>query len=496
MISEKKDTGMIRRMISKPMQDLLKGTRTVDPLGRPTRTCNWIFHGPTHRLLTQRVDATGAARYRSVFALALIATVTTTLAQQPTPAPPQTRSVLITGGTVHVGDGSVIDEGAVGFREGRIDFVGYNYGAKAAYDTVINVSGQHVYPGFIGPNTTLGLADIEAVRASVDRADIGRFEPELRTLVAYNAVSNVIPTVRSNGVLIAQVVPRGMTISGTSSIMQLDAWDWEEATLRADDGIHLNWPMAFDRRGWWAEPDETDQAKKDERAERLAELRDLFRKARAYAKGSAPRKVDLRMEAMGGLYTGSKTLFVHANAAREITEAVQFAKAEGVKRMVIVGGYDAWRVADLLRENKVDVILRRLHSLPMRPEDDIDLPYRLPALLKERGVRFCLDRAGDMEAMGLRNLPFLAGTATAYGLAPEDALRAITLDAAAILGIDHRVGSLAVGKDATLIVSRGDALDMRGNAITNAFIEGRWILLDDHHKRLYKQYRTRFEQGG
>jgi len=476
MISEKKDTNMMHTVIFNSMQVSHSTSGTVDPPGRLTT----ISMGMISRSI-------------AVFALAIIAT--TISAQQPTPAPPQSKSILITGGTVHVGDGKVIDEGAVGFRDGRIDFVGFNYGAKAAYDTVINVAGQHVYPGFIGPNTTLGLAEIEAVRASVDRADIGKMEPELRTLVAYNSASVVIPTIRSNGVLIAQVVPRGMTISGTSSIVQLDAWDWEEAAVRADDGVHLNWPTAYDRRGWWAEPDETEQGKKDERAEKIQEVRDFIRKAKAYSSVAAPQKVDLRMEAMRGIFDGKKTLFVHANAAREITEAVQFAKAEGVKRIVIVGGYDAWRVADLLRDNKVDVILRRLHSLPLRPEDDVDLPYRMPALLKEKGVRFCLDRAGDMEAMGLRNLPFQAGTAIAYGLSPEDALRAITLDAAAILGIDNRLGSLVVGKDATLIVSQGDALDMRTNAITHAFIQGRNILLDDHHKRLYQQYKERLEKA-
>ena len=413
-------------------------------------------------------------------------------AQRPTPAAAQGRSILITGGTVHVGDGRVIDDGAVGFRAGRIDFVGFSYGVKAVYDTVINATGQHVYPGFIGANTTLGLAEIEAVRATVDRMDVGTYEPELRTLVAYAADSKVVPTIRANGVLVAQVVPRGMTISGTSSVVQLDAWDWEDATVRADDGIHMNWPAAYDRQGWWAEPGETEQGKKDEHAERIAALRELFRKAKAYAGQRAPEKVDLRMEAMRGLFDGKRTLYMHANAAREITEALQFAKAEDVVRIVIVGGYDAWRVADLLRENKVDVILHRLHRLPMRPEDDIDLPYRLPTLLKERGVRFCLDYAGDMEAMGLRNLPFVAGTAIAYGLSPEDALRAITLDAAAILGIDERLGSLSVGKDATLIVSRGDALDMRGNDLSLAFIQGRRIVLDDHQKQLYRQYTGRY----
>ncbi len=428
---------------------------------------------------------------RRVATALLMAATTFVAAQRPAPAPPQTRSILVTGGTVHVGDGRVIDNGAVGFREGRIDFVGSRYGVPGPYDTVIVVEHHHIYPGFIGANTTLGLAEVESVRGSVDREDIGHLEPELRTLAAYNTDSRVIPTVRANGVLVAQVVPRGPTISGTSSVVQLDAWDGEQATVRADDGVHLRWPAAYERRGWWAEPGETDQAKKDERAKQIEEIRAFFRRARAYAQTSAPAEVDLRLEAMRGVFNGTKTLYVHANAAREISEAVLFARAEGVQRTVIVGGYDAWRVADLLRDNQVDVVLRRLHQLPLRPDDDIDLPYRLPALLKERGVRFCLDRAGDMEAMGLRNLPFIAGTAAAYGLDPEDALRAITLDAAAILGIDHRLGSLTVGKDATLIVSRGDALDMRGNAITHAFIEGRAIVLDDAHQQLYRLYEER-----
>ncbi len=450
---------------------------------------------------TERTDfllgqAHGVARFvRALFVVSCALLALPMYAQQPVPAPVQQKSVLITGGTVHVGDGRVIDEGAVGFRDGRIDYVGYAYGVKAAYDTIIQVVGQHVYPGIIAADATIGLQEIEAVRASVDVEDIGRFEPELRTLIAYKADSRVVPTVRSNGVLLAQIVPRGLFISGTSSIVQLDAWDWEHATVRADDAVHLNWPAAYQRSGWWAEPGETDSEKKDERANKLEDLRTFFRKAKAYANENAPGNVDLRMEAMRGVFTGRKALFVHANAAKEITEAVQFAKAEGVKRVVIVGGYDAWRVADLLRENNVDVVLRRLHSLPMRPEDDIDLPYRLPALLKERGVRFCLGYAGDMEAMGLRNLPFVAGTASAYGLSAEDALRSITLDAATVLGVEDRLGSLAVGKDATLIVSAGNVMDMQGNRIVHGYIQGRRIVLDDHHQQMYRLYRQRFEQG-
>ncbi|MEO8588474.1 MAG: amidohydrolase family protein [Flavobacteriales bacterium] len=436
-------------------------------------------------------------RTRTAIILSLCVAVFQSASAQPiAPAPAQVKSVLVTGGTVHVGDGRVIDDGAVGFRAGRIDYVGYAYGVTTAYDTTINVTGQHVYPGFIAADAVLGLEEIEQIRSTVDKQDMGTLEPELRAISAYKADSRVIPTVRSNGVLLAQIAPRGPTIAGTSSIVQLDAWDREEATLRMDDGIFLTWPAAYQRSGWWAEPGETDREKKDERATKLEELRVFFNKASAYATVASPMEVDLRMEAMRGVFDGRKSLFVRADAAREISEAVQFAKEMGVERTVIVGGYDAWRVADLLRENKVDVVLARLHSLPLRPEDDVDLPYRLPVLLKERGVRFCLGYTGNHEHMGVRNLPFIAGTASAYGLSSEDALRAITLDAAAVLGIDDHCGSLAVGKDATLIVSNGDALDMRTNAIRHAFIQGRRIVLDDHQQQLYRLYKARYERSG
>ncbi|MBK8499882.1 MAG: amidohydrolase family protein [Flavobacteriales bacterium] len=431
-----------------------------------------------------------ADRFISMFAALLVPCAL--LAQRPTPAPPQTRSVLVTGGTVHVGDGKVIDEGAVGFRGGRIDYVGYNYGVTAAYDTVIDAKGQHVYPGFIALDATLGLVEIEQARSTVDQQDIGSMEPELRAISAFKCDSRVIPTVRANGVLMAQIAPRGLTIAGSSSVVQLDAWENDDAIVKADDGIFLSWPIAYQRSGWWAEPGETDSEKKDERARRLAEIAAFIRRARAYAQVATQSPPDPRLEAMRGLFSGSKSLFVRANAAKEIVEAVQFAKAEGVKRTVIVGGYDAWRVADLLRENKVDVVLRRTHSLPLRPDDDVDLPYRLPALLKERGVRFCVSYSdGSREHSGLRSLPFTAGTARAYGLLGEDALRAITLDAAAVLGVDDKCGSLTVGKDATLFVSSGDALDMRGNDVRLAFIQGRRIVLDDHQKQLFRQYKDR-----
>jgi imidazolonepropionase-like amidohydrolase len=414
-------------------------------------------------------------------------------AQRPSPAPAQTRSVLVKGGTVHVGDGRTFDDGAVGFRNGTIDFVGYEYAVKAAYDTVIDAKGKQIYPGFILPDATLGLVEIDAVHASEDEAELGDMEPEVRALSAYNTDSQIIPTVRDNGVLLAQITPRGNTISGTSSIVQLDAWNNNDAPVRKDDGVHLNWPVAFETTGWWAEQGSTEKEDSEKRTKTLAQLNEFFQRAKAYSGTSSPEKTDLRLDAMRGLFNGDKALYVHANGAREIQEAVLFARDMGVKRMVLVGGHDAWRVADLLRDRKVDVVLQRLHTLPQREDEDVDLPYRLPALLKERGIRFCLSYTGDMERMGARNLGFLAGTASAYGLSPEDALRSITLDAATILGIDRRYGSLEAGKSATLFISQGDALDMATNQVDAAFIDGRRISLDNRQKALWKQYEEKYK---
>jgi len=428
---------------------------------------------------------------RSIIAIGALLHALAATAQRPSPAPGQQRSLLVKNGTVHTGTGMVIDEGAVGVRDGRIDYVGYAYGVTAVYDSVIDAKGMHVYPGLIVADVTLGLHEIDLVRATSDEDEVGEMEPEVRVLTSYKADSRLIPTVRNNGVLLAQVVPRGGVLSGTSSVMQLDAWDWEDATVKADDGVHLNWPRAFQRTGWWAERGETSREKGDERAKKLDAIRQFFLKAKAYHEQGASPVVDLRMEAMRGVFDGSKTLFVHADRAREIQEAVLLAKDMGVKKLVIVGGYDAWRVADLLRDNKVDVILRRLHSLPMREEEDVDLSYRLPSLLKEKGIRFCLSYEGDMERMGSRNLAFTAGTAAAYGLSEEEALQAITLGPARILGIEKDYGSLEAGKSATLFISTGPALDMRTNNVVHAFIQGRHISLDDHQKELYRQYRAR-----
>lgn len=406
------------------------------------------------------------------------------------PAEPQQQRIVVKGATAHIGNGLLIENSAIAFEKGKIVYAGpANEYTPANGEQTINASGKHIYPGIIAPNTILGLVEINAVRATRDFGEVGTINPSVRSLISYNAESKITPTIRTNGVLVAQVTPRGGLVSGTSSIFNLDGWNWEDAVKKADDGIWVNWPRMFKRKGWWAEPGPTEKNSKYE--ENLHKLETFFNDANAYAKGKFD-ETDLKMEAIKGLFDGSKRLYINADFAKEITDAILFAKKHGVKNVVIVGGQDSWRVIELLKENNVPVILERVHSLPGRTDDDIDLPYKLPKLLHDSGVQFCLNYAGDMEAMGIRNLPFTAGTAVAYGLEKEEALKSITLDAAKILGIDKRLGSLEIGKDATLFISKGDALDMRTNNVEQAFIEGKQLDLDNHQKQLFEKYSSKY----
>jgi imidazolonepropionase-like amidohydrolase len=410
---------------------------------------------------------------------------------QNTPAPAQSESILITGLILHIGNGEKVDKGAIGFDKGKITFAGREDRVNPAnYQKVIEAKGSHAYPGFIAPNSTMGLMEIEAVRATRDFEEVGKFNANVRAVVAYNTDSEIPPTVRSNGVLIEEVSPRGGVISGLSSVVHLDAWNWEDAIVEEDVALHLNWPRMY-RRDWQGGNGEITKEKSYE--EEVREIETLFLEAKAYAKGSFAQK-DLRLESLRGVFDGTKILMVHANDAKQISEAVQFKKAFGIQRMVIVGGYDAWLVADMLRDNEVGVMLRRVHSLPQYQEDDVDLPYKMAKLLQDEGVLFCLENAGSMDQMGTRNLPFYAGTAKAYGLTYEQAVQSISLNTAKLLGVDDRLGSIEVGKDATFFISAGDALDMRSNNLTHAFIQGRAIELSNRQKELYEKFREKYKE--
>ena len=413
--------------------------------------------------------------------------------QNPTVAPAQTRSVLIMNATAHIGDGTVIENAAIGFRNGKLDMVAdarLIRLAANAYDETIDASGKQVYPGFIATNSTLGLHELDAIRPANDVAETGAYKPGIRSAIAYNTDSEIIPTVRLNGVLMGQITPRGGVISGTSCVMQFDAWNWEDALVKADDGVHLNWPGVFHKH---YDKGKVNVEKVKTYDQQLREIHTFFNEARAYCAVKEPALRELRFEGLRGVFSGEQKLYVHADDAKSIQEALNFKASQSVKHMVIVGGYDAHLVADQLKANEVAVLLRRLHELPMYAEDDVDLPYKLPMLLHQAGVQFALQNEGNMERMGARNLPFYAGTAVAYGLPYEEAVRSLTQSPAKILGIDSTCGTLEVGKDATLFISNGDALDMRTNALTHAFIQGRSIVLRSKQTELYEKYKQKYD---
>lgn len=408
----------------------------------------------------------------------------------------QTKSLLIMNGTAHIGTDSIIQNSIIGIKNGKIVEVldaSKFKGELGNYDEKIDATGKQIYPGFIAPNSTLGLFEIEAVRATLDFREVGTTLPNVRSLIAYNTDSKIIPTVRTNGVLMAQITPRGGLVSGTSSVVVLDGWNWEDAAYKMDDAIHINWPRMVSRK--FLDEDNIypgPYEKNKDYTKQTDDLKKLFADAKAYNETETKLEKNLRFESMKGIFDGTQTLFIHSNNVKEIIEAVNFAKQFQLKRVAIVGGKDSWMVTDLLKENNISVVVSRVHDLPEHPEDDLDLPYKLPYLLQKAGVLFCLNNEGDMEEMGTRNLPFYAGTAAAYGLTREQALRSITLNTAKILGIDKTVGSIEVGKDATIFISSGDALDMRTNNVTAAYIKGVSIDLNNDQKALYEKYKKKY----
>lgn len=429
---------------------------------------------------------------KKLLTILITLTALTSYGQNPAPAKPQTKTIALTGGIVHVGNGQVIPNGVVLFTNGVITNVvdGTLVKLNLTDVDVIDVSGKHVYPGIISPASTVGLQETGAVRATVDKQEIGVLNPNVRALIAYNTDSEIIPTIRNNGVLITQAMPQGGTVSGSSSVMMADGWNWEDAALKKDDGIWLNWPTYFSRE-FNFEDFTTVIKKSDKRDPAIAALRATFADAKAYAATTNPTPVNLKLESMRGLFSGKQNLYIRADYAKDLIEAVTFAKEMGVKKFVLVGGEEANRAIPFLKENNVPVILSALHRLPNREDEDVDLPYRMPGILHNAGILVSLSYADEW--WRTRNLPFQAGTAAGFGVADrEEALKMVTSNTAKILGIDTLVGTLEKGKQATLFVSAGDALDMRTNKIEQVFIQGRKVNLDDRHKRLYNTYKEKY----
>jgi imidazolonepropionase-like amidohydrolase len=417
--------------------------------------------------------------------LYIILLITTFSFSQQTPAPKQTEAITIIGATAHLGNGKVIKNSFIQFKNGILTAVDNALLTKKPLKgKIIKAKGKHLYPGFITMNSTLGLVEIDAVKATIDQREMGDFNPHIRSIIAYNPESKIIETVRANGVLIGQITPRGGSVSGNSSVVQFDAWNYEDAVIKENDGIHLNWPLTFYSSGWWVK--KVSPNKNYEK--QVKKIIDFFDRT----KFSDINETNLKQKALQGLYNGNKTLYVHANNETEIVDAISFKKKNNIQKMVIIGGYEAINISDLLKENNIAVVLKRIHSLPNTDDEDIKLPYKLAKQLDEVGIIVALDTAGDMERMNSRNLPFNAGTAVSYGLEYEKAVAMLTSNPAKIMGLDKRIGTLEVGKDATLIISAGDALDVIGNNIEKAFIQGRDINLDTHQKKLYRKFKKKY----
>ena len=409
--------------------------------------------------------------------------------QAPVPAKPQDKKIVLTGGVAHLGNGTVIQNAVIGFDKGKLTVV-----ANASTNPNISgyeemkITGKHVYPGFILPNTQLGLSEVSAIRAMNDFTERGDMNPNVRALPAYNTDNEFTATMRFNGILLAESTPTGGVISGTSSVMEMEGWNWEDAAHSIDVSIHLNWPPRMKRELDFATFTFSEVVNKDY-DKIVGELNYFFADARGYGKLGVKER-NLKMDAMQGLFEGKKSLALHTNNPKEIIESVRFAQKFGVQRIVVVTATGAYLVADFLRENKIPVILTATHDLPERPDDDIDMPYKLPYLLSSAGVSVALSHT---DLLGrARNLPFYAGTAVAYGMDKEEALKTVTSNPAKALGIDARVGTLEVGKDATMFVSEGDVFDFRTSILTHAFISGKAITLPYKQQELYERFSRKY----
>jgi len=417
-------------------------------------------------------------------------------AQVPEPVNDQTKPVLIYNAFIHIGDGNTIQNGFVSFDNGKITDVSsedldlesgtYNNFLK------INANGSHLYPGLILPNSKVGLEDISAVRATVDHTEVGELNSNIRSLIAFNTDSEVISTFRYNGILLSQVVPDGSFVTGNSSIMMMEGWNWEDAAYKIDDGMHVKWPRKTYPPSRWS--GQTSFRDNPNYKSSVDMINKFLIDSRSYfnLNGDENKEVNLKLEAMVDVFNGKKKIYLHVGSREQIIESVQMFQKHGINDLVLVGANDALYAIDFILENDLPVLLNNLHRVPSRNHEDVDLPYKLPHLLQKEGVLVGLTASGSLHSQ--RNLPFLAGTAAGYGLGKEEALKLITSNNAKILGIDNVTGTIMVGKDANIIISKGDILDMKSSVIEYAFITGRKVNLDGKQQILYDRFKRKYSK--
>jgi imidazolonepropionase-like amidohydrolase len=384
-----------------------------------------------------------------------------------------------------------IERGTIVIRGNKIEALGANLPVPAGART-INAGGEDLYPGFINARTTIGLNE-PGPRGFEDVNEMLDFNPQLRTRVAYHAESDTIAVTRSNGITTVAVVPGGGIFGGEVAVMNLDGWTWEEATLRPNAGIEFNFPSlggvggrgGGGGRGAGTGP-ATYEAIRKLRDDRLAEISRTFALARAYAKASADTPKDLVLEALVPVVEGRLPLVVNVARDVDIKDAVAFADREKVK-IVIAGGAEAALVAPLLKEKNIPVIIGNVLTTPTREDAFHAASYQAAADLVKAGVKVAF---ATSDAAYARNLPFHAAMSVAWGLDRDEALKALTINAAEILGVADRIGSLEPGKDANFFIAAGDPLEAK-TYIDRVVIEGRDVGLDNKQRVLYQKYLAR-----
>ena len=401
-------------------------------------------------------------------------------------------TLLLTGATVHTVSGATITNGQVLVRDGKIAGVGEKVSAANAKQ--VSLTGLHLYPGLIALNTDLGLTEIEAVRATVDSREVGEYTPDVYSWLAVNPDSELLPVARANGVSHFEAVPFGAVVSGYSGLLALDGWTTEEMVAKKAVALQVFWPSANldptpkeksrDPAKWKSLEDQDK-----ERQEKLRQLDEFFAEARAYAKakvGAKEFQIVPAWEAMLPVVRGEVPVTIHAEDARQIRAAVAWATTNNV-RMILADSLDAWRVAGLLATNKIPVIFNHVFTLPQRGEDNYDAQFRAAGILAKAGVKVAFSGGGGSL---VKNLPYAAAQAVAFGLPADEAVKAITLYPAQIAGVAEWLGSIEVGKDATFFASTGDVLDIR-STVKHMWIGGKEVSLESRHTRLYEKYRNR-----
>jgi len=405
-------------------------------------------------------------------------------------------TLVLSGGTVHTVSGPVIENGSVVVVDGKITAVGDRVTAPAGARTV-SCAGKHVYPGFVAALSALGLTEINSVLGTNDWQEIGAVNPNIRAETEFNPESELIPVARANGITSALVTPRGGTVAGTSALLHLDGWTFEDMAVRAPVGLHVFWPAMTTARGAFVTASEEEQRKAREQA--IADVRTSFEDARAYwkardaeGKAGVPRHDrDVKWDAMGKALRGEIPVMFHASSLAQIRAVLRFVDEQKIPRVVLVNGDDAWRVADELKARDIAVISAAPMTLPRRSYEPYDAEMSEAAKLQTAGVRFCISDQGTSNfAMNARNLPYHAAMAAAYGLPREEALKSITLYPAQILGVGDQLGSIEVGKIADLIVADGDPLEIATH-VEQVYIAGKAVSMETRQTRLFEKYNGR-----